>query len=247
MIGKRWKFDPLAWWRLRRHIAQLQPDLVHTWMFAANAYGRTAARSAGVQHIVASERCVDPLEERGTNWRSTAGWPDITDAIVVNSRGVRGLLSCSRDLPAEKLRLIYNGIGPAAPQRRSRATQLLAELDLPADARLIGAVGRLWPQKRVKDLIWAADLLKVIRDDVHLLIIGDGPQREDLERFATHCQIDDKVHFLGPAARRAAADAALRPALAGQRLRGAAERRHGGHGRRRAGRGHATFRAIASW
>jgi hypothetical protein len=60
LIGKRWKIDPGAYWRLRRHIRQLQPDIVHTWLFAANAYGRQAAMSAGVKHIVAGERCVDP-------------------------------------------------------------------------------------------------------------------------------------------------------------------------------------------
>jgi glycosyltransferase involved in cell wall biosynthesis len=63
--------------------------------------------------------------------------------------------------------------------------------------RLIGAAGRLWPQKRVKDLIWAADLLKSTRDDAHLLIIGDGPQRWRLERYREQNQITERVHFLG--------------------------------------------------
>ena len=39
VIGKSWKIDPMAYGRLRKHIAQLQPDIVHTWLFAANAYG----------------------------------------------------------------------------------------------------------------------------------------------------------------------------------------------------------------
>jgi glycosyltransferase involved in cell wall biosynthesis len=37
----------------------------------------------------------------------------------------------------------------------------------------------------------------VIRDDVHLLVIGDGPQRDRLRRFRDLCRIGDKVHFLG--------------------------------------------------
>jgi glycosyltransferase involved in cell wall biosynthesis len=74
---------------------------------------------------------------------------------------------------------------------------LLDELELPENSRLIGLVGRLWPQKRVKDAIWAADLLKVIRDDVHLLVIGDGPQRDRLRRFRDQVCIRGKVHFLG--------------------------------------------------
>ena len=60
IIGKRWKFDPLSYWRLRRMIQSLRPDIVHTWLFAANAYGRQAAFEPGVKHIVAGERCVDP-------------------------------------------------------------------------------------------------------------------------------------------------------------------------------------------
>ncbi len=49
----------------------------------------------------------------------------------------------------------------------------------------------------MKDLIWAADLLKVIRPDVHLLVIGDGPHRDRLIRFRRQVVIEDKVHFLG--------------------------------------------------
>ncbi len=109
--------------------------------------------------------------------------------------GRRGVLQTARN-PRRQAALIYNGIGPAAPSETSRA-DLLTELNLPPGTRLIGAVGRLWPQKRVKDLIWAADLLKVISDDVHLLVIGDGPQRAALERYRRLCHIEDRVHFLG--------------------------------------------------
>jgi len=194
LIGKRWKADPLAFWRLRQHIQALKPDLVQTWLFAANSFGRAAAFSAGVPHVVASERSVDP-------WK--AGWQFTidralarrSDAIVVNSTGVRDFY-VRHGLPEQKFVIIPNGVDEPPPSRRTRA-DLLRELGLPDDARLIGAIGRLWPQKRFKDLIWAADLLKVIRDDVHLLIIGDGPQRDRLERYRRQVHIEDRVHFLG--------------------------------------------------
>jgi glycosyltransferase involved in cell wall biosynthesis len=194
VIGKRLKIDPLAFDRLRRHIAEVKPELVHTWMFTANAYGRAAALLAGVPHVVASERCVDPWKD----WHQLALDRFLarrTDAIVVNSRGVQQFY-VENGLPAGKMRLIYNGVQPAPASGVTRAA-LLSELGLPLESRLIGAVGRLWPQKRIKDLIWATDLLKVIRDDVHLLIIGDGPQRQALERFTRLCHVDTHVHFLG--------------------------------------------------
>jgi glycosyltransferase involved in cell wall biosynthesis len=196
VIGKRWKFDPLSYFRLKQHIQSLQPDIVHTWLFAANAYGRQAALSSGVKHVLAGERCVDPWKSTGqlTIDRALA---KRTEKIVTNSSGVKDFY-VSRGLPAEKFVIIPNGITPpadTAPQTTRAA--LLAELSLPANARLIGAVGRLWPQKRVKDLIWAADLLKSTRDDTHLLIVGDGPQRSRLERYRDQNEIADRVHFLG--------------------------------------------------
>jgi glycosyltransferase involved in cell wall biosynthesis len=201
VIGKRWKFDPFSYRRLLQHVRQVSPNIVHTWLFAANAYGRQAALQAGVPHIVAGERCVDPWK---SGWQLTIDrWlAKRTERIVTNSSGVQEFYA-SRGLPANKFVVIPNGI--AAPALESVAVrpdhllreELLAELRLAADARLIGAVGRLWPQKRVKDLIWAADLLKSTRDDTHLLIVGDGPQRWRLTRYAEQNDVLDRVHFLG--------------------------------------------------
>lgn len=198
-IGKRGKLDPFAFRRLWKHIADLKPDLVQTWLFAANSYGRVAASWAGVKHILASERCVDPWKR----WHELAIDRRLarrTQRIIVNSSGVRDFY-VQHGLPADKFTLIPNGITPRpaseiVPDPSDRA-RLCEELGLPKDVHLIAAVGRLWPQKRIKDLIWAADLLKVIRPDVHLLIIGDGPQRPQLERYRRLVEIEDHVHFLG--------------------------------------------------
>lgn len=193
-IEKRWKLDPLALRRLVRLIRRLQPDLVHTWLFAGNSYGRAAALRAGVPHLVATERCVDTWKV-GHEFAIDRQLARYTDKIVVNSSGVRDFY-VAHQLPAEKFVVIPNGIGPAKPPTRTRE-DLLAELALPPDAKLMGAVGRLWPQKRIKDLIWVTDLLKVIRPDIHLVIVGDGPQRDRLERYSHVIDIEDRVHFLG--------------------------------------------------
>jgi glycosyltransferase involved in cell wall biosynthesis len=200
VIGKQWKVDPAAWYRLRRYLRELQPDLVHTWIFAANCYGRHAARSAGIRHLVAGERCVD-LWKRWHELAIDRYLARFTDRIVTNSSGVVDFY-VGKGLPADKFTVIPNGIPPLpdrSPQDAVPAAgnDLRAELGLPAQARLIGTVGRLWPQKRHKDLVWAAELLKSARDDVHLLIVGEGPQRWRLERYIRQVQITDRVHLLG--------------------------------------------------
>jgi glycosyltransferase involved in cell wall biosynthesis len=194
VIGKRMKADPVTFTRLVRHIRQLQPDIVHTWVFAAGSYGRAAARLAGVKHLVAGEYCVD-------RWKSTWQWTTdlilkcYTERYVANSPAIRDYCA-EHGLPADRFVVIPNGVAPAQPSNVTRA-ELLHELQCPQDARLIGVVGRLWPQKRVKDLIWAADLLRVLHNNLRLLVIGDGPERATLERFARLASDLDHIRFLG--------------------------------------------------
>ncbi|HZL90640.1 MAG TPA: glycosyltransferase [Pirellulaceae bacterium] len=194
-IDKRWKIDPPAYFRLKREIQRLKPDIVHTWLFAANSYGRQAAIAAGVRHVIAGERCVD-------RWKTVVQLAidrylaRRTERIVTNSSGVEEFY-VGKGMPRQKFVVIPNGISAASIESSISRQELLSELGLPSDARLIGAVGRLWPQKRVKDLVWATDLLKCVRDDAHLLVIGEGPQRWRLERFSAQCGNQDKVHFLG--------------------------------------------------
>lgn len=194
VIGKRWRIEPLAWWRLKTHVARVRPDIVQTWLFAGNAYGRAAALACGVRRLVACERCVDP-------WKSDLQLivdrvlARRTTRIVANSPAVRDFY-LARGLPGDRFAVIPNGVAPAPASAIGREA-ILAELGLGPDVRLVGLVGRLWRQKRIKDAIWAADLLKVIRGDVHLLILGDGPQRARLLKFRDQVEIRDRVHFLG--------------------------------------------------
>jgi glycosyltransferase involved in cell wall biosynthesis len=195
VIGKRWKVDPLAYWRLKALIRRLKPDIVHTWLFAANSYGRQAAIAAGVKHIVAGERCVDPWKS-GLHLTIDRALARRTQRIVTNSTGVREFYA-ARGLPAEKFTVIPNGIRVTEPTDPVTRDELLAELGLPPTQYLIGVVGRLWPQKRVKDLLFAAEVLKTARDGWQMLIVGDGPQRWRLTRFRDQLRIADRVHFLG--------------------------------------------------
>ena len=102
----------------------------------------------------------------------------------------------AQNLPAEKLTVIPPGVPPAPASDVSR-DELLRELQLPPNARLIGVIGRLVPEKRVQDLIWAADLLRVLHDNLRLLIIGDGPLRPQLEQYARLASDLDHIRFLG--------------------------------------------------
>lgn len=178
-------------WLVRR-LAAVQPDVVHLWGFRPTWALHAAALLARAPRIVVSlgnEAAPDRAVARwGLAWR--AGRIDRLTVACEPLRQRWVLAGC----PAAKLASIPAGVAP--PPACSRE-ELMGELGLTGGAVLIGAAGQLEPARRIKDLIWAADLLKVARDDVHLLVFGDGPQRRRLELFRRQVQIEDKVHLLG--------------------------------------------------
>ncbi|HEX3601906.1 MAG TPA: glycosyltransferase [Lacipirellulaceae bacterium] len=190
LISRRWNLDPLADWQLVRHVRRLQPDVVHTWNTVPGMFGPIAAG----RPLVAGHYRIDPSKQ-AWEWAIERRFAGKAARYVTNSPSVCGW--CNRHgLPAEKFAVMPSGIEPPPAADLSKDS-LLRELNLPADAKLIGAVGRLIPQKRVKDLIWAADLLRVLHDNLRLLVIGDGPLRAQLVEYARLASDLDHIRFLG--------------------------------------------------
>ena len=194
VIGKRAKWDPFAFWRLLQLIKKKQPTIVHTWLFAGNCYGRLAAKLAKVPHIIGSERCVDKWkhEYQFALDRRFAKWSDV---VVTNSDAVRNFYE-NAGIESAKLRVIPNAFVEAEPPAKNKIEKL-QELGIQDDKPVIASIGRLWPQKRIKDIIWATDILRMNGCELRLLIVGDGPRRGALERFSNNLELNGIVHFLG--------------------------------------------------
>lgn len=194
VLGKRWKCDPLAWVRLRRLLRSTRPDLLHTWLFAANAYGRLALPRQRQTRCIVSERCVDSWKAGWQLWLDRKLIPR-TDCLVGNSLSVAEFY-LQQGYPADRVQMIPNAIEPSTRANHTRHT-LRASLGIPDDAFVVLSIGRLAPQKRVRDLIWAAETLWQIRPQVHLVVIGDGPERRRLEDFVEEVHGRPHIHFLG--------------------------------------------------
>ncbi len=195
VLHKRMKFDPFALLRLRRELRSFQPDVVHTWLFAANAYGRLVSGSRRTWKVVVSERCVDSWKAGWQLWLDRRLIPR-TDLLVGNSHAVaefyRGL-----GVPAERLRVVPNGVRVDAVPNDARSA-VRRELGWPENVPVVAYVGRLARQKRLEDLLWAFELLRVLRQrDCRFVVVGEGPERESLERFAEQIGVREDVAFVG--------------------------------------------------
>ena len=195
LIGKSFKADPTALWRLQRALRRFRPTIVQTSLFAANSFGRVAAKMARVPIQIASERCVD-------HWKRP--WHFVvdrylarqTDALTTNSHGVVDFYH-AHGIDADRFTVIPNAIEMSNEVHRWSRDQAAAELELDPSRRWILATGRLWHQKRYRDLIWSAELLATVREDTTLVIAGDGPQRDELLRFRDDVSTVRHIRFVG--------------------------------------------------
>ncbi len=200
ILKKRFKFDPLAYRALKKTLQQQQPDILHTWLFAANSYGRMAVKrlsaSQKTPRVLVSERCVDSWK---SNWQHNVDRRLLpqTSLLVGNSQGVVDFYR-DKGVPDALLRVVPNGIVlPDTTVNETVRSQLYQEHDIPPNARLIAFVGRLARQKRVEDLLWALQLIRQMNEDIVLLVIGDGPERAKLEQLAHKYTVTPNVRFLG--------------------------------------------------
>jgi glycosyltransferase involved in cell wall biosynthesis len=193
-VDKRGKFDPFAWWRLRNMLRSLKPDIVHTWLFAANAYGRSAARSAGVPCILGSERSVDPW--KGSWQLAIDRWlTQRTDGLTANSPGIVDFYA-DKGIPRERFQVIPNGIQPSSVAKISR-DEACQRMGVDPSKRILMSIGRLWHQKGYKEMIWSAEMLRVLRGDASYVIIGDGPERARLEEYRDNVRAASQVYMIG--------------------------------------------------
>jgi len=181
--------------RLARRLDARRIDVVHSFLPRANIMSRLANRLARpARPHVANEESTDFRRAHGVQWlnRLTASW---SDRILAVSPEVRDVLVGREGLPADRVEVLPKGIDVAAVDAIAPCG-LRRELGLSAEARIVCTVGRLVPDKGQVYLVRA--LAAAGRPDVHLVMVGGGPEEQRLRDEATACGVAERVHLLGP-------------------------------------------------
>lgn len=195
--------DALALARLTRALRAGRWDIVHTHSSKAGVLGRCAARRAGVPHVVHTvhgwgfnaEQSAPVFGLYVALERMCAPWTDVLVHVAERDR----LLGLQHRIgrPAQ-YRLIRSGVElarfrdePTPPAVARRA------LGVPADAFVVGSVGRLVPQKAPLDLVDAFAEVAAAVPRAVLVIVGDGPLRGAVEARAAERGFADRVVLPG--------------------------------------------------
>ncbi|MHB8073576.1 glycosyltransferase [Desulfosporosinus fructosivorans] len=158
-------------------------NLIHTHGSRANLLGRLSAKWLGIPSLttVHSSLAHDYL----SSWSAHIALRIDRLTLPLTS----GIITVSEYLAKEvaarggrNLETIYNGQAPIVFANPSASRQQFRlQWGIPADALVLGTIGRLHPTKGHTTLIKAAAHLHLQFPTLHLLIIGDGPQRSNLE------------------------------------------------------------------
>jgi len=174
-------------------------DIVQTSLFYANFHGRIAAKLSKVPIIIAEEH--DTLYE----------WKDLhpsfiladrllakfTDRIITCSKKVRDYTVRQEKIPMNKFLPILNCIDPWKFDVHDSKVQLRRDYGFCEDDRVVGIVGTISEKKGHRYLIEAMTEVVNTFNNCKLLVIGDGPLKEDLKERVKELNLGKNINFVG--------------------------------------------------
>lgn len=195
-LGFRWRRLPVAFARLVRLLRRQRIDVLHCHLALTDVIGRLAGIVAGVPVLLTTEHGkhlwkgrAHLLLERLLSRR--------TAARICVSRDILEIRRERERTPAEKLVFIPNAVDPAAFEPGRGRAAVMADLGWPPEDDLVLSVGRLVSAKHYPRLVEAAGMLRERRPRTRLLLVGEGPCREEIERRRDELELGDLVSLAG--------------------------------------------------
>ncbi|TMA99323.1 MAG: glycosyltransferase, partial [Deltaproteobacteria bacterium] len=181
--------------RIARLIRRRGVRIVHGTDFVTNFLGLLAARLAGARMVVnrvdlGHERPgFGPLRRRVEKLVSARA-----DVVCANAEAVARLCISQEGCSPERVVVVRNGIDL---RRFDELAARAAEGPVPEGGPIVAVVANLWPVKDHRTLIEAAALVQRHIPDVRFALVGDGPERDHLQRRIGELGLRDAVHLLG--------------------------------------------------
>jgi glycosyltransferase involved in cell wall biosynthesis len=190
-VSKKWEIWKL--FKLIKVIKSFQPDILQSFLFFDNILARVFGKICGAPIIISGQRNVETHRSRLRNFLDKITLP-LADYVVSNSKAGKEILVEREKVSEAKIKVIYNGIDVKSQKNSEKYAEKRGNLN-------IGFVGSLTKQKGVDCLLKAVKILRFTQNDkwanINLTIIGDGPEREKLEKTAKELDIEKHVSFLG--------------------------------------------------
>jgi glycosyltransferase involved in cell wall biosynthesis len=185
--------DPSLPLRLARWFRAHGTDVVHTHNELPLIYAAPGGKLARATVVHSKHGTV--AVSRRQHWLRRAA-ARAADRFVAVSEATADVARQTSECTPGKLSVIINGTDLSRfPADKGARERVRAELGIPAGARVLVSVGRLVKEKNHALLLRAASPL--LADGRRLVVVGDGPMREDVRALAGALPRHDFVHLTG--------------------------------------------------
>jgi len=181
-----------------RQVRRAHYDIVDAWLYPAYVLAAVLRHATGTPVIVAGRRNLGDLDDRFGPFEQLAQGiaRRLTDAVVANSDAVAADAVARGGVDRASLRIIRNGVELIEPTGDDERTRLRAAWGIRPDALAVGCVANLREVKGHATLIRAFAEVAPITP-IHLVLVGDGPLRGEIERQIAAAGLDHRVTMLG--------------------------------------------------
>jgi glycosyltransferase involved in cell wall biosynthesis len=184
--------------RLVRILKEHNVDIIHCHAHKSTVYGTVAAVLAKTPVVMAHVHGLGRSRNFRRKLMNFLLFKKINKIVPVAKSVREDVLKNNWSVPEEKIFVLENSID----YRRFADVSISKEdakkmLGLPSDAFVFGTIGRLAPTKGLLYLIEAFPKVKEQKPSAHLVLLGDGPCRAELEQQASNMSCRDSIHFLG--------------------------------------------------
>jgi len=196
-IHERHSWDPKIWYLLRRLVRERQIDIIHSHEYKSNFFALLLAKFAGRIPLATLHGWTGhSRRERfyyAVDKRLLKSFPLL---IAVSDQIRRAIIDAG--VREDRVRTILNGIDPHIFHRDpAKELAVRAALGISEHEKVIGAVGRLEPQKRFDILLQAFSSIRRTRPELRLLIIGEGTERDSLQNTIDRLNLGNCCKLLG--------------------------------------------------
>jgi glycosyltransferase involved in cell wall biosynthesis len=187
-------------WRMARLIQARGIELVHAHQYTPFFYAALAKLILGKRfRLILTEhgRHFPDIVSRKRRLANRWVFGPMADAITGVCQFSAKSLAQNDGFYRKKITVIDNGIVLDRYNPVDNRAEIRSRLGLDPARRYIGCIARFHPVKDQAMLLRAFARVAAARDDVDLLLVGDGPLRAMLTELCGSLGVDGRVHFLG--------------------------------------------------
>ena len=171
-------------------------DIVHGHQYTPYLYAWLAARTTRARVVFTEHGRFHPDRYRYKAMLINPVISLMTPAVIAISRATARALSRYEFIPSGKIRVIYNGIA-GLHRDPGEMARIRSELGIPEGALVTGTVSRLDPVKNQSMMIRAFKRFREQVPEAMLVMVGDGPEMDSLQKLVKEGGLADCVRFTG--------------------------------------------------